>query len=335
MKKSTKIILIVLGILIALYIIAAHFVIQVALVPSFMEKLDMFSKFTEKGYAEQVYTDDIVAQMQANKSELATWFESVDKTKYAITSDDGYQLIAVAFTQPEDCQSHKWALVLHGYTGWKEEMYTQAMRFFEQGYNVLVPDMRCQGESEGDYIGMGYTDRFDNLLWLEGILKLDPEAEIALFGQSMGASAVIHLSAEICENQPEIRDHIVAAVADSAFCDPIDMFTSKVKDWTGLPCFGLVDTAAVLFKLEGGYSLYDAKAIDAVAKTDIPTLFIQGLDDKIVYPENVDRLYEACQAEKDILKVDGAGHCQSYEKAPEEYYDKVFSFIESQTDMKH
>ena len=326
MSKKVKTLLIIITVLIVCYITAAHFVIQIALVPSFMEKLEVFETFTEKGYSEQVYTDDILGEMEANKSETQEWFDEIEKYRYQLDSGDGYKLISAVFLRPEEENSHKWALVLHGYTGWKEEMFPIACKFSREGYNVLVPDMLSQGESEGDYIGMGYTDRLDNVLWLKAILKIDPDAEIVLYGQSMGASAVIHLCAELTENEPDVRAHVAAAAADSAFCEPIKMFTSKVRDWTGLPCFGLVDTAAVLFKLEGGYSLYDAKAIDAVPKTDIPMLFIQGLEDKIVSPDNVYRLYDACTSPKSLLTVEGAGHCQSYEKDPDLYFQSLFDF---------
>jgi len=312
----------------AAYLTAAHFVMRIALVPSFMESLDeMFSRFTEKGYSEQVYTEDIVNVMEENKSELALWMEIVDAKKYYVISDDEYKLIGVVFSQPEEAYSGKWVMLLHGYTGWKEELYTVGMNFFKEGYNVLAVDMRCHGESEGDFIGMGYTDRLDNLIWINAILAQDPDAEIVLYGQSMGACAAIHLSAEISENYSEIKAHIKAAIVDSAFCDPVKMFKSKVKDWTGLPCFGLLDVGSYILKFEGGYDLKDAKAIDAIGKSQVPTLFIQGLDDKIVNPDDVYELFDACNTHKDILTVEGAGHCQSCEKIPTEYYDAVFSFI--------
>lgn len=34
-------------------------------------------------------------------------------------------------------------------------------RYAEKGFNVLVPDLRAHGESEGEIIGMGWLDRLD------------------------------------------------------------------------------------------------------------------------------------------------------------------------------
>ena len=35
----------------------------------------------------------------------------------------------------------------------------QIKKFYKQGYNLLIPDLRGHGLSEGDYIGMGWDDR--------------------------------------------------------------------------------------------------------------------------------------------------------------------------------
>jgi len=366
MKKTNtkKIFSILIVAMAAIYLICAQITLEAALVPSFMEKLDAFETFTEKGYSQQVYTDDIVASMNANQSEKREWLKEVGIKKISVTTDDGYKLIASYFTQEES--GAPWVILLHGYTGWKEEMYSLACRFYKAGFNVLTPDMRCHGESEGDYIGMGYVDRKDNLLWIHAILDTDPDAQIVICGQSMGAAAVIHLCAEIThlteetgtaivedlgQNQissqagaglgsdtissgtdkdSNIREHIICGICDSAFCDPFELFKANVREFTGLPCFGLIEASAVLLRLEGGYNLFDARAIDAVGNTDIPLMFIQGLEDKIVAPSNAVELYEACNSTKELYTVEGAGHTQAYEKAPEEYYEKVFEFIANQ-----
>ena len=304
----------------AIYLIAANLVVEAALVPSFMEKLDSFSTFTEKGYAEQVYTDDIVTNEAAARSKTSEWLSSVEWRKLAAESHDGYRLIAAEFKQ--DDPSAPWALLLHGYTGWKEELYDKALMFYERGYSVLVPDLRCSGESEGNYIGMGWLDRDDNKLWLKYILTQSPDSDIVIFGQSMGASATLIMAAE------ELPANVKVCICDSAFRDPIELFKNKVKDWTGLPSFGLIDTANLMLQIRGGYDLHDAAALKAAGRARLPVLFIQGTEDKIVPQDNVYDLYDACVSDKDILVVEGTGHCQSCEKAPELYETTIFEFID-------
>ena len=150
------------------------FLVSACLVPSFMEKLDAFEEITEKGYSEQVHTTDISENRREALSDTKECLETARGQKLWQQTDDGYELVATEFFAKEN--SHKWVLLLHGYTGWKEEMYPFAYRYYEQGYHVLVPDLRCQGESEGDFIGMGWTDSFDCELWLDYILEQDASA---------------------------------------------------------------------------------------------------------------------------------------------------------------
>ena len=38
-----------------------------------------------------------------------------------------------------------------------------AAPYYEAGYQVIAPDLRACGESEGDYVGLGWLDRKDVL----------------------------------------------------------------------------------------------------------------------------------------------------------------------------
>ena len=323
-RKWKKWLFISLSVLLVVYIIACNILVSVALVPKVMKKLQAFEDLTEEGMAALVQTDDILENKAESKDETKEWLETADSELLTVTTEDGYQLVGRIFYQPKEQAGHKWVLLLHGYTGWKEEMYPIACQYAGQGYQILVPDMRCSGQSEGDYIGMGWTDRLDNLLWLELILEQDPEAEIAIHGQSMGASCALMMAGE--ENLP---DAVKVIVADSAYTDAYQMFAKQMKDWANLPAFPLLPGASFMLKLRGGYSLKEASALKAVERTSLPILFIHGMEDVFVPPEMSRELYEAAAGEKEILMVEGAGHVQVQDKEPELYYGTVFSFLEN------
>ena len=216
-KKITKIIFCILLLAAVLYVMLVNFLVSAALVPSFMEKLEAFERITEESYAAQVQTSDIQVNRQLALNETAAWLKTVSSNRISVMSGDGYRLVASEFLTGKD--SHVWVLMLHGYTGWKEEMYPFARWYYEEGYHVIVPDLRCQGESEGDFIGMGWTDHYDCMLWIDYILKQDQEAEIVLHGQSMGAATALMMTGE-----EELPDNVMAVVSDCAYTDAYSMF---------------------------------------------------------------------------------------------------------------
>lgn len=322
MKKKViiRILVILVIIILVVYAVVGNLIVEAALVPSFMTKLDAFEKATDQSYSEMVHTDDVTENTRQEYEKTVEWFNSAPKEKLTTESSDGYTLVAAVF--PND-ESHSWALLLHGYTGYKEEQYHHAMHFHEEGYNVLVPDMRCQGESEGDYIGLGYTDSADNMLWLGYILEQDPDAEIVIHGESMGAACALMMSA-----REDLPHNVKCIISDCAFTDALTVFRGKMKDWLGIPDLGFVSSARLCLLARGGYDVAKASALDAVNKSDVPTLFIHGTEDKFVPHQMEDLLYDACTAEKDIVKIEGAGHVQSCYKDPETYYRTVFGFID-------
>ena len=320
-KKVVCTFLVIAALVIVLYFVLVNFLVSAALVPSFMQKLEAFERITEESYAAQVQTSDIKINRQMTLNATEEWLQTAENRKISVKTEDGYTLIAAEFPVAED--NHKWVLILHGYTGWKEEMYPFAYWYHEQGYHVIVPDLRCQGESEGDFIGMGWTDHYDCMLWLDYILSQDGDAGIVLHGQSMGAAAALMISGD-----EELSVNIDAVISDCAYTDAYAMFGEKIKDWFHLPAFPLVDTACLVLRMRGGYDLKDASAIDAVRNSRIQTLFIHGDMDEMISVQMSKDLYEAAGCPKELLIIEGAGHAQAHEKDPEAYFGVIRVFLE-------
>ena len=201
-KKRIWIAMVILAVLFAVYVVFVYCLVSACLVPSFMDKLNAFEDITRKCYSEQVQTADIQENRSQLLRETEEWVETAERIKIHAETPDGYRLTAVEFPA-DDPDSERWVLLLHGYTGWKEEMYQFACWYHGQGYSVLVPDLRCQGESEGDFIGMGWTDHYDCTLWIDQILEQCPEADIVLHGQSMGAATAL-----IMAGDAQVSEHI-------------------------------------------------------------------------------------------------------------------------------
>lgn len=320
-KKLKRIFLVVLVVLFLLYIGLANILVSAALVPSFMERLEAFSRITQESVDALVHTDDIQQQYEKSWEDTQEWARNAHGQKLTKKTEDGYKLVAQEVYAEED--SHKWVLLLHGYTGWKEAMYPFAMWYNQRGYHVIAPDMRCQGESEGDFIGMGLTDSEDNMLWINYILDQDPEAEIVIHGQSMGAACALMMT-----GRDDLPENVKSVVSDCAYTDAYTMFQEKIVQWFHLPAFPILDTANLMLQLRGGYDLKDASALEAVKKSSTPTLFIHGDQDEMISVEMSEKLYQAAACPKELLIVEGAGHAQCQDKDPEGYYGAVENLLE-------
>ncbi|MGY3717817.1 alpha/beta hydrolase [Sutcliffiella cohnii] len=242
-------------------------------------------------------------------------------TATSIVSNDKLQLNLHADMYKNGDSNSKWAIVAHGYTSSAAGMTRWVRNFYEEGFNVLAPDLRGHGNSEGNYIGMGWHDRLDMLQWIDEIIALDPEAEIVLFGISMGGATVMMASGE------ELPSNVRVIIEDCGYTSVSDVFTYQLDDLFGLPPFPVMNAANTVTKLRAGYDLYEASAVDQVAKNVTPMLFIHGDADTFVPYEMLEEVYEATTVDKEKLVIPGAGHGEAEKVDPETYWNTIWQFV--------
>jgi uncharacterized protein len=250
-----------------------------------------------------------------------------EPSKLNVVSADKLLLNLNAYFYQNEPLEHKWAIVVHGYTGNAKSMTRYVRNFHEKGYHVLAPDLRGHGESEGDYIGMGWHDRKDMLLWINQIIEKDPEAEIVLFGVSMGGATVMMTSGE-----EELPSNVKVIVEDCGYASVSDVFVYQLDDLFGLPEFPVMNAANTVTNLRAGYDLYEANAVGQVAKSTTPMLFIHGDADTFVPFEMLDEVYEAAKVEKEKLIIPEANHGDAEKVDPETYWNTIWSFVDQYID---
>ena len=248
------------------------------------------------------------------------WMEKSVVEKVQLQSSDGLTLRGEAVIS--DPVSHLWVIAVHGYRATHSSMAALASYYGLRGYNALLPDLRGCGESEGDYIGMGWPDRKDMLLWIDWICRRDNAAQIVLHGISMGGATVMMTAGE------ELPPHVRAVVEDCGYTSVWDIFEDELAYLFHLPPFPLLYIGSGLSSLRAGYSFTEASSLKQIAQAKVPVLFIHGSEDNFVHTEMVYRVYEACPAEKQLLVVEGAGHGNASNHAPDIYFDTVFGFLE-------
>lgn len=237
-----------------------------------------------------------------------------------ITSSDNLKLHA--YEVKNENKTDKWAIVVHGYTSEGKLLSSKAKHLYNMGYNVLVPDLRSHGTSEGNYIGMGWDDRLDIIDWINYIVKNNPKSEIALHGTSMGSATVLMVSGE------KLPSNVKAMVADCGYTSVYDEFSYQLKQLFNLPAFPIMNFSDVVTHIRAGYCLNDASTINQVKKSTTPILYIHGDKDGFVPYYMMDELYNATNSEKEKLTIEGGEHANSDLVNPKLYWSTVNSFLE-------
>ena len=120
-------------------------------------------------------------------------------------------------------KSNKWVIAVHGYTSQGTYMASYAQNFYDMGYNIIIPDLRGHGKSEGTYIGMGWDERFDIIDLINYINDNFKDSQIVLFGVSMGAATVMSTSGE------KLPSNVKAIIEDCGYTSTWSQFAYQLK----------------------------------------------------------------------------------------------------------
>ncbi|MCF1616415.1 alpha/beta hydrolase [Tetragenococcus koreensis] len=252
---------------------------------------------------------------------IETWYtDETNRSRWNLQSEDGLNLSAIFL--PADQQEGKTALLAHGYMDTAESMAEYAKMYHDMGYNVLVPDARGHGKSEGDYIGFGWHERKDYLQWIDQVLQIQGKDEtITLYGLSMGAATVMMVSGE------QLPANVVSIVEDCGYASVKEELTYQLKDLFDLPAFPMIPITSLVTKVRAGYFFGEADATQQLAKNELPIFFIHGKEDKFVPFSMLDEVYQATDAPKEKWAVPHATHADSYNQDPELYREKIKAFL--------
>lgn len=248
------------------------------------------------------------------------WLATVEARDAFQMSEDGLRLHGMLY-RPSTASTHRWAILCHGYGGRLEDMLDQGVAFSRMGFHLLLPDARGHGQSEGAYIGMGWPDRRDIVMWIRHVIAIDPEAEIVLYGISMGAATVMMTSGEPLPTQVKV------AVEDCGYTSAWDEFAYQLRKLYHLPPFPVLHIASLMTRLRMGYGLKEASAIHQLARSHLPILCIHGAADTFVPVTMLDAIYETAHPPKEKLLVAGAGHGGANVVGGKAYWDTVQRFI--------
>lgn len=192
------------------------------------------------------------------------------------------------------------------------------------GYDVLLFDLRGNGESDGDRFSLGYQERRDVAAAIEYVTAFGiREDRIALVGISMGAGTVLQTLL--------LHPNVGAVVADTAYTDARTVVAENLEQVAGVPGWftpGVMLFSKLVFDLDGD----QVRPIDVVrANRERPILFIHCDRDELLALHHPRELFAASASKGSELWIaTGCQHAWAFNHYPVEYQARVLAFLESQ-----
>lgn len=237
-----------------------------------------------------------------------------------VQSRDGLKLHAL-WVSAENARGT--ILFAHGYRSTYLVDFGGAMDLYHSlGFNLLIPDQRAHGKSEGKYITFGVKESEDMLCWLEYHNRCLGNYPVLLSGMSMGASTMMYLA------DRELPKNVRGMIVDCGFSSPYDILDAVFRSITHLPSWLCLWATNLFTKLFAGFTLKEKDSRKTLANNCIPIIMVHGKNDDFVPCTMTEDGFAACTGEKEVLLVDGAGHGLSFLIDREKYISTITRFLE-------
>ncbi len=252
--------------------------------------------------------------------ESQQWLKAHQAREYYMRSHDGLKLHALWVP----AEKPRGTIILaHGYHSCYLADFSMVLeRYHRQGLNLLIPDQRAHGKSEGRFITFGVKESRDFLDW--GNFHNDNLGDypIIFSGLSMGAATVMYLADE------DLPENTRGIIADCGFTSPKEIIGCVFRQVTHLPAWPFLWGTDIFARFFAGFRLNQKNTLKTLAKNRLPIIMVHGLADDFVPCYMTKRGFEVCTGPKELLLVEGAGHGVSFMKAEKEYEALVYAFLD-------
>lgn len=253
--------------------------------------------------------------------EAAQRLESREGAAVEITASDGERLVGHWYAQDD---ARRVIIAMHGWrASWSGNFGLISDFLFANGCSVLYVEQRGQGNSGGEYMGLGALERFDCLDWIRWVnANAGQMLPVYLSGVSMGATTVLMASGL------ELPGNVRGIIADCGFTSPHEISKHIAENNLHISFGRRGDVADEICRKKNQVGTKACSAVDALRDNRTPVLFIHGADDHFVPVTMTYENFEACSAPKELLIVPGADHAMSYYTDPARYQAYLLDFWE-------
>jgi uncharacterized protein len=193
-------------------------------------------------------------------------------------------------------------LLFHGNGGCKSGLLREAAAFRKMGYAALVVDFRGSGGSSESTTTIGVQEADDVAAAVRFARDQWPEQRLVLFGQSMGAAAILRAVAN-------------GTAADAIVLEcPFDRLLTTVEhrfELMGVPAFPFARLLMFWGGAQNGFDAFAHNPVEYATKVHCPALLMHGGQDRLVRTAEAEAIYAALPGPKQWELFADAGH-QSY-----------------------
>lgn len=212
----------------------------------------------------------------------------------------------------------KTIIIMHGHTYTLYGSYKYMKMFLDRGYNVLMPDQRYHGLSEGKNTTLGYLEADDLTQWIDYVKKEIPtNTTIGLHGESMGAATVL------LGGHNKSIDFIIS---DCSFSDLKTQTQDILKKSFKIPRY-MIYPISLLSRLLYKAPLLKINPVANIKNIKAPILFIHGDSDSYIGLDHLNRLIENKKEIDKVYICKDANHAQSFNTNESLYEETIGSFL--------
>lgn len=252
-------------------------------------------------------------------AEAEKWLNEHNAQDVCISSADGLCLHGL-WIPHEDAKGT--VILVHGYRStYLLDISAALPHYYNLGLNILLPEHRAHGKSEGKYITFGVKESADMLEWLRFHNNAYGEIPVLFGGVSMGASTILYLA------DRELPDNVKGIVADCGFTSPAEIISEVFRGVVHLPATPSVFAADLFARIFAGFSFYEKDTRKILAKSKIPILMFHGAEDGFVPCQMSRDSFGVCCEPKQLIVVDGADHGLCFLTDTDRYTSAVKDFV--------
>jgi alpha-beta hydrolase superfamily lysophospholipase len=241
--------------------------------------------------------------------EVRAEFPQPSRTVHFVARD-GSQL--AAWDIPAATERERGVMMMfHGYAVSRSSLLGDARVLHELGWRTVLVDFRGSGEADGSTTTLGWREAADVAAAMNWARREWPAAKLILYGQSMGAAAVLRAVA----TEGVTPDGIVVEA-------PFDTLLTTVGHRyhaMGLPSFPFAQLLLFWGGIQNGFNAFALKPVEYSVAVNCPALVLGGEHDRWVKPSEVRRVSVAMRGLTECHIFWDGRHCGFWWDVPEEY----------------